>query len=319
MKRNNKEVKMKRSMRLFFFTIIMMMCGHLFCDSQADPYLPHDFYQTYNQTVLNKETLKLYASSDAFKIQDLNLIAWLNSHKKLITTLASTLVYDYTKKFKRGVKAGNRLLKKYKIKNTAMHNFIFCINVEGKKYWIKIAGPHRIKQLYQKLTALHKTKISQKERRQIIRNNPTYQNASRFARYLLYKKWSDQAEFLPFKVPATYLFTFSQSTPVDDAHCIIVEEDVNVDKNERQLMQKLLCMESEIKDLIIHLGLWDLHPAQFVMANNRDLFYIDLEDRGNCAPDMFFNQDYSTIKANIDNGLQGLSNMFVLFKKLLNK
>lgn len=307
---------MKRKMILSIF-IVTITQWYSFFGTQT-PYLPHDFYQTYKETALNPETVKELAQSDEFKIKDSKLIAWLKRHKKLLTILASSLVYDYTKRFKRGVKAGNRLLKKYTFKNTAMHNFIFCINVEGKKYWIKIAGPHRIKQLYERLQSLNKIKISKKERDAVIRNTPTYQNASRFARYLLYKKWSDENVVLPFKVPTTYLFTFSQSAPVDDSHCIIIEEDLPHGKNERVMMAKLLGMESEIKDLIINLGLWDLHLDQFVMTDDGDLFYIDLEDRGTCTPDMFFNQDYCRIKANIDNGLLGLGNMLTLFKKLLN-
>lgn len=279
------------------------------------PYLSHDFYQTYKEIGLNPVTLKELAQSDEFKIKDSKLIAWLKRHKAVLTILASSLVYDYAKRFKRGVRAGNRLLKKYTFKNTAMHNFIFCINVEGKKYWIKIAGPHRIKQLYQKFKSLNKIKISKKERDRVIRNTPTYQNASRFARYLLYKKWRHASPRQPFKIPTTYLFTFSQSAPVDDCHCIIIEEDLPRGKNQRAMMQKLLGMESDIKDLIINLGLWDLHVDQFVMTDDGDLFYIDLEDRGTCTPEMFFNKDYSTIKANIDNGLLGLSEMFALCKK----
>lgn len=288
----------------------LLYCFFAYANDSELVYQDHSFYQTYDDVMLTPETVAQFSRSEQFVIKDPKLLVWLKKHTKLLINLASHIVYKHTKSIKKRIRAGNRLLKRYKFENKAIHNFIFCISTEtgGKKYWIKIAGPHRFKQLNQ----LKKTIVSRKERKILYATTPIYHNASRFARYMLYKKWASENGALPIKVPATYLFSLSDKGLIDDNHCIIIEEHVSSSMKKRRVADALLNMEDEIKDFVIHLGLWDTHFGQFVMTDKGEIFCIDLEDRDSVAPEMFFHQNYGAIKEAIHWGLHNL-------KKMLNK
>lgn len=296
-------------MRNFFLIpfISFIFCFFIHTNDQAIAYREFSFYNTYNGVLLTPQTVAEYARSELFAIKDIQLLAWIKKHKTLLKTLAAHVIYQHAKSVKERLREGNRLLKKYNLKNSAIHNFIFSIKVgkKKKKYWIKIAGPHRLKQLdYLKAAAQ-----SEKEIVLLYYNTPVYHNASRFARYLLYKKWTSQNSSVLIKVPKTYIFSLSDKNYIDDNHCVVIEEDLGKCMSNRHLKKALLSMEQEIKDFVINMGFWDVHFGQFVMTDKGEVFCIDLEDPESVTPEMFFHQNYDAIKNGINRGLRNFKSM----------
>lgn len=294
--------------KIFFIHIILIFfCFFIHTNDQAIAYREFSFYNTYNGLLLTPQAVAEYARSELFAIKDTQLLAWLKKHKTLLKTLAAHVIYQHAKSVKERLREGNRLLRRYNLKNRAIHNFIFSIKVgeKKKKYWIKIAGPHRFKQLDYLKTAAQ----SEKEIALLYYNTLIYHNASRFARYILHKKWISQDNSVLIKVPQTYIFSLSDKNYIDDNHCVVIEEDLGKCMSKRHLKKALLSMEQEIRDFVINMGFWDVHFGQFVMTDKGEIFCIDLEDPESATPDIFFHQNYDAIKNVISRGLRNLKSM----------
>jgi len=290
----------------------LLTCAQLLV-AQTDPqYAEHTFYTHYQDIRLEPTSLsgccyKKTAPDD----YDGRVSAWCSKNHALLSSLANQSLNEQATTYYEQIKPGNELLQDAGYTNNSRHNFVFPVDIEGQKYWVKIAGPNRFEQLNALLLRSWGTPFTQEDFSALTAadKTKTYQSASRMARYLLYKKWKEMNQHIPIEVPKSFLVSLSDQQLVDDAHAVIVEEHVDSLGTPNEYPEQFLANKDAVRNFIIQMSLWNINASQFLVKADGTLVFVDLEDPDNSNPEAFFNGDYAKVKSNIRCGLIELENM----------
>lgn len=280
-----------------------------------DPSYPeHAFYTQYNGGSLDAKTLSTYAHNNPLKTatNDGALSQWLLEKHDLLKALANQPIDPEATEYEPLMEPGNKLLQEAGYTNKSKNNFVFSVELEhNKTYCIKVAGPHRFEQCNALLGRPWGTPVTQEDLASLAASNrhTTYTSASRMAHYLLYKKWKEAHQHVPIETPKTYLLSLSDEHLIDDANALIAEEHIDAIGTPMEFPETFLEKKCDIRNFIIHMGLWNINPSQFLIKRDGVVVCVDLEDPNNSNPDDFFSSSYEKIKSNIRCGLRELDTM----------
>lgn len=302
---------------------------------------------TYHGTAITRENiLDLVPQPDSATVVALE--AWLIEHEPLIAALTNLDVCGEPEARKERLAKLNELVASYNLTNISNYNFVlpFNILVNGvvKTYLLKIPGMPIVRSNYNaELEVLKDTArleeareqdpsiviatpenrpcinlvdpfidLSYEDREKICAAGkcPTVQSISRAAHKLLLQEWIENNPASRLLAPTCYLVHIpGRATEVSDQNYLLIEEAIEGIESVQERIIVLLNVLPEIREAARYVGLWSIHPAQFVVTHDEKVAIVDLEQPGNTPSDYFFHKNQEKFERNCKVGQNELDTL----------
>jgi len=190
-------------------------------------------------------------------------------------------------------------------------NWIIHINDD---WLIKASGePNRHENINSYLGQKYGAQITVKQLKKFNKEiGVTYQTISRIA-YGMRAREVIQQENLSIKVPPMYLIHIpGRPKKLADANYVVAEEFIQ--GQFEYLESSAFAVDTktilDLTKLIGYTGLWSL-GKNIIVSNNKDIYFVDLEQPNVHNPKDFFHKNSAVHRSNIEHGFAGLENSII--------